>query len=500
MKITPIIKLDINSEKSPIFIRLRDNYEGKDYQSIISIGKEVEPKYFNNGSISSRSSDFHEINNEIALISSELNLILSELKRDGKIPLPNLVKHRYLEKIKQKKFDTPKIKSFWSLYKEWEETKKGLSRGYTKTLITLKNRLLDFENYRQIPISFEYVISSTQLFQSQFQNFLWDEKNLTNGYINKLLASLGSFLHYAYETGYVSKKPRFKTNQTPKQIEKPFLRTDEVLKLFNSDNFDYKSQENWEKLKKKKGEFSKHLYLIQQKLEGKKAKKFGGILIVTNWELVRYMHLWCCSVGCRFGDVEQFRVSDFTFDREKKSMNWIQQKTNKTNSVPINDISGYIFKKFSSGKSLSQPLFPPLSIQKFNKHLKLLLEELKFNRLIKKPKQRGANKIDTEPQPIHQLISSHSGRHAFITNSIELGTMDYKTIMSLSGHTTTSSFLGYVSVLETQREKVSNLYKLVSEDGDTDKELTKKLKKLTDNQKSTLLRLIDEFIVMNDNK
>ena len=78
--------------------------------------------------------------------------------------------------------------------------------------------------------------------------------------------------------------------------------------------------------------------------------------------------------------------------------------------------------------------------------------------------------------------------------------MDYKTIMSLSGHTTTSSFLGYVSVLETQREKVSNLYKLVSEDGDTDKELTKKLKKLTDNQKSTLLRLIDEFIVMNDNK
>ena len=158
MKITPIIKLDINSEKSPIFIRLRDNYEGKDYQSIISIGKEIEPKYFNNGSISSRSSDFHEITNEIALISSELNLILSELKRDGKIPLPNLVKHRYLEKIKQKKFDTPKIKSFWSLYKEWEETKKGLSRGYTKTLITLKNRLLDFENYRQIPISFEYII------------------------------------------------------------------------------------------------------------------------------------------------------------------------------------------------------------------------------------------------------------------------------------------------------------------------------------------------------
>ena len=182
-------------------------------------------------------------------------------------------------------------------------------------------------------------------------------------------------------------------------------------------------------------------------------------------------------------------------------MNWIQQKTNKSNSVPINDISGYIFTKFSSGKSLTQPLFPPLSIQKFNKHLKLLLEELKFNRLIKKPRQRGADKIDTERQPIHQLISSHSGRHAFITNSIELGTMDYKTIMSLSGHTTTSSFLGYVSVLETQREKVSNLYRLVSDnETNNDTELTKKLEKLTDKQKSTLLRLIDEFIDMNQSK
>ena len=248
-----------------------DNFDGKEYQSIIGIGYDLEPKYFKNGSISSRSSNYHEINEEINSTITELRLILIELKRENKIPLPNLVKHIYFEKIKQKKFDTPKIKSFWGAYKEWSGTKNGLSRGYIKTLITLGNRLKDFEDFRKIPISFEFITSSTQLFQSQFQNFLWENRKLTNGYINKLLASLGSFLHYGYEMGYIGKKPRFKINGTPKQLEKPFLRSDEVLRLFNSDKFDYKDEKNWNKLKSLKG-VKNHLYLIKEDLEGKNSK------------------------------------------------------------------------------------------------------------------------------------------------------------------------------------------------------------------------------------
>lgn len=169
-------------------------------------------------------------------------------------------------------------------------------------------------------------------------------------------------------------------------------------------------------------------------------------------------------------------------------MEWIQQKTNRRNSVPINDISGFIFRKFSRGKKLEQLLFPPLSIQKFNKHLKLVLEELNFNRTITKPRMRGSIMIDEKPQELHQLISSHSGRHSFITNTIELGTMDYKTIMSLSGHTTTSSFLGYVSVLEGQREKVSKLYQLeTSDEKDEEKRLVELYKKINDTDKKFLM-------------
>lgn len=84
MKITPILKLDKNSKKSPIFIRLRDRFNGKDFQSTINVGFSIEPKYFKDGSVSSRSGNYHEINEEITSIITELRIVLSELKREIK--------------------------------------------------------------------------------------------------------------------------------------------------------------------------------------------------------------------------------------------------------------------------------------------------------------------------------------------------------------------------------------------------------------------------------
>lgn len=492
MKITPYLKKS-KSKSHELYIRLRDQYEGKDYQSVIGLGYVIDPKHFKGGSVSSRHPDYLLINEELNTVISDLRRILVEVKSDGKIPLPSLVKHLYEEEIRKRKFDTIKIVPFWKAFEEWRETKKGLSRGYTKTLLTLGNRMREFEKKSRVPITFNYITTSTQLFQSHFQNYLWDDRGLTNGYINKLFNSLSSFLHYSHEMGYISKKPRFKVQGTPKLLEKPFLRSDEVIKLFNSDQFDYKTKENWEKLQKNK-KVKNHLYLIRQELKGKNSKKWGGELVITNWELIRFIHLWCCSVGCRFGDVEHFKVSDFTFDRENKHMEWIQQKTKRRNSVPINDISGFIFTKFSRGKKLDQNLFPRISIQKFNKSIKYLLEELKFNRELTIPRQRGSILVDNKPQPLYNLISSHSGRHSFITNTIELGTMDYKTIMSLSGHTTTSSFLGYVSVLENQRIKARDLYKLEKQDtNDVNEELLNKFNKLGSQNKVMILNLIDQL-------
>ena len=74
MKISPYLKKISNSKEYPIYIRLRDTFDGKEYQSIISVGFEVEPKYFKNGSISSQLSNYHDINEQINSIITELTL------------------------------------------------------------------------------------------------------------------------------------------------------------------------------------------------------------------------------------------------------------------------------------------------------------------------------------------------------------------------------------------------------------------------------------------
>jgi len=166
------------------------------------------------------------------------------------------------------------------------------------------------------------------------------------------------------------------------------------------------------------------------------------------------------SVGCRYSDINHFKVRHFDFDSQIQTLTWVQQKTNKRVSVPVTDISGDIFRKYSSGKSVEQTLFPKYSQQKFNKHLKFLLKDMKFNRLVSHPKMRGSKVIDNEDRQLWELISSHSGRRSFIKNLIDLGNMDYKSIMKLSGHRSYSEFLKYVSVNKEDLQKGSQLYSL----------------------------------------
>lgn len=480
MKIT--LKLEKRNKDSegrvPIFIRLRDDNS----ETSINSGVSVDEKNFKNGVLKSKVDNYTSKTRILNSSISEIESIISFIKEDGKEPNPPLIKKLYLEKRESKKFDTPKPnKTFWKSFEEWVNTKRGKSRGYTKTLITLENRLRDFESERKIPITFDYVVSKTIIFQSEFENFLWESKKLSNNYINKLYGNLSSFLFFSFQLGYINRKPKINLLSELDIDEKIYLRTDEVIKLFNSIKWDYTEGKDYSK--------NPHIYIVEQKLLGVRGDEFGEILKLTNWEVVKDIFLFLNSVGCRYSDIPFFKVNDFNFDRDTQIIEWIQQKTDKTNRVPLNDISGFVFKKYSSGKKLQQNLFPTLSIQKFNKHLKLLLKDIKFNRLVTKPKKVGSEVINTEEVKLWEVISSHSGKRGFVKNLIDLGTMDYQTIMKLSSHRTFSQFSKYVSVINEDLLKSRKLYSLVDDtkEKSVDDKMMKEFKKLSEEQKKMIL-------------
>jgi integrase len=440
----------------PIYIRLRNkNLIGKWEDVSIKTGVSILHKYFSNGLIKTKTPNYTLKQNIVNSLLSDIEKIISEDKKNGFEPNPKRVKQQLENRLKEKTVITPKVNiSFWESYDEWYNTKRGKSRGYLKTIITLKNRLKDFEKHRKTRLTFDELVFRTKIFQSNFENFLWDTKGLSNSYINKLYGNLSSFLFHSHQLGYISRKPKIDTLQEVEIDEKIYLRTDEVVKLFNSTKWDY-DEKGIDKLSK-----NKHIYIIEEDLLGKRKDEFGGVSKITNWELIKDLTLFSVSVGCRYSDIPFFKVNDFNFDRKTQLIEWIVQKTDRVNRVPLNDVSGFIFQKYSSGKSLKQNLFPKLSIQKYNKHLKLLLEDLRFNRLVSKPKRVGSKVLNTEEVKLYEVYSSHSNRRSFVKNMIDLGTMDYSTIMKLSGHKTFSQFSKYVSVINEDLLKSKNLYKV----------------------------------------
>lgn len=480
--------------ESPLYVRIRSKKSnGKYSESSISIGINISENHFNKGSITSKTPNYTDKQRIINSVLDLVERIIGESKEEGIEPTPQYIKIQY-EKRKELKqikteVETPKMiddHSFWKVWEEYWKTKKNTSYGYRKTITTTKNHLKDFEKYSKRTISFDYIILKTIVFQGELNDYLWNQKNHSNSYVNKHYDNLSGFLYFSHQMGYIKRKPKLKVEQELEKDEKIYLNTEEIIKLFNWRKFDYELKKEKELLE------NKHIRIIEQSLEGTNSKKFGGVLKVTNWELVKYIFLFQNCIGCRIGDIPHFKVSNMNFDKKSQLLSWTQQKTDKRVQVPLNDMGGFIFKKFSSGKSRSQTLFPSVSQSKFNKQLKNLCEESGFlNRLVSNPKRVGSEVINTKEKPLWELISSHGGRRGFVKNSIDLGKMDYRTIMKLSGHKTFSEFSKYISVTSEDVLKIQDLYKVDNKTkSDKGEYLVNGFNKLTDDEQKILLGVL----------
>lgn len=447
----------------------------------------VKPKDFKNGSIKVSHPNYNTLTKNLNLIRKDLDNIITDLIEEDEVLTPKRVKLRYSELIENRDEDITELLDFWKGYEEYLEIKKLKSYGYLKTLRTLENHLRNFEVYKNRRITYEWICKKTLLFQTEFNDYLWNKRKLSNSYVNKIYDNLSGFLYYSHQSGYIKIKPKLKLEKTYEVDEKIYLQTEEVIKLFNSEKWNYSEKKENELLNKE------NIIIVEDKLLGKNSKKYGGVLKVTNWELVKDIFCWLNSTGMRIGDVKIIRVSDMNFNRKTQLISWNQSKTKKSVSVPLNDISGYIFTKYSRGKSLEQHLFPMISQQKFNKQLKNLLKDLRFNRKVSKPMLRGSKVVNDKPQYLHQLISSHSGRRGFIKNSIDMGNMDYSTIMKLSGHKTFSEFSKYISVTQKDVLKSRGLYSLEPNKNDMDSKLSNMFKKLSEEDRRMIYGLTESL-------
>lgn len=132
-------------------------------------------------------------------------------------------------------------------------------------------------------------------------------------------------------------------------------------------------------------------------------------------------------IGC----FTALRYSDYSTLTNQNMINgFIVKRTKKTNvdvKVPAHDYVKEIFEKYGGDIPCR------LSIQHFNKYLKLVMREIGLDDKITYSYTRGG-KLQTVTKEKWELISSHTARRSAATNMYLTGRMKTLEIMRLTGH------------------------------------------------------------------
>lgn len=288
------------------------------------------------------------------------------------------------------------------------------SKESLKKIVTTLHKLKDYETLYNCKLCFSDIDMN---FYNNFKRYFSSKKYSLN-----FFGSIIRLIRYFFSC---AKDLKLHDLSLPKAFHGPaaesdtiFLTTDELLALHNLViNED----------------------IILDKLDTKAINVFGNIerMIIS---------LNDCKDRFLIGSFTGFRFSDYSLISSLKSSdNYISKRSFKTNIQTIIPMHQVIKEILISRNNI---LPAPISNQKLNKQLKVLGKLAGFTDLIEITTvlTSGKSKILYNK---YDLITTHTARRSFCTNAYLAG-LDILSIMSFSGHKTTTSFLKYIKASQTQ--------------------------------------------------
>jgi integrase len=407
--------------------------------------------------------DYKEKNNILKQKERELKNIIFKLEsRDEVEPLPTLVKGVIRQKRVDRRRKTYSKVHFLYLFSEFEKyVTENYKPSYKRTILTQVKYIKEFSENYELKENISLITDDIdEDFIRKFVFWCYENQNLQPSVLKKRLRGFTNFREWMER---VKKQPISLT--IPKNIIREGkskvinLERDEIKKIYEFHEFNYESDKYHKYLKKEELQFG----FEEDSRTNIKSDELKN-RTYTNYEIIKDMLLFLCSVGCRFGDMLNMRLDNFRFykgengkeDRTRGSWEFRMEKVPGRGEVivPSNRISFSIWKKYGSGKKREDYLFPrtkygnPISNQKFNKHIKEICKIIGIDELVQKPR------FDINGKPIKgtdirvekwELISSHIGRRSFIYEQIQLGRTQ-REIMLMSGHTSSKVFNSYYDV------------------------------------------------------
>ena len=338
--------------------------------------------------------NFHiEFNKELDEYENKVKLVFRYALLNN-IPLS---KDFILSKLDSDSFNTNNISpDFLTSFHEFIETNRNIKAiGTTKKYVSTLNFIRDFENETNYRITFD---SLEIEFYENFRDYAFEKRNTLNNYFGKIIAGIKTFMNWSFERGYHNNLEYKKFKVIQNDIEVIYLTKDELMELYN---FSFKSK---------------------------------------RLEHVRDFYCFGCFTGLRFSDIKQLRRSNVFEDYIKLN---IQKTKTIDHIIPLNKFAKAILERYK--ETLYEPL-PTISGQKFNQYIKECCKMVGIDTPTNITRYIGNKRID-EVQPKYELITSHTARKTFVTNSLVLG-MKEMVVKNITGHKDDKSFRKYVEIAE----------------------------------------------------
>jgi len=152
-------------------------------------------------------------------------------------------------------------------------------------------------------------------------------------------------------------------------------------------------------------------------------------------ERIRDLFVVGCLTALRYSDYSTLEKNNFRDGFIVK----ITKKTKKKVTIPIHPYVQEIYEKYDGNIATG------LSIQHFNRYMKMICKKIGFDELIKFTYIVGGKAVE-DCKPKWELISSHTARRSAATNLYLTGRFKAYEIMFLTGHTTERSFFRYIKI------------------------------------------------------
>lgn len=260
----------------------------------------------------------------------------------------------------------------------------------------LKRHLLEFQEFRSIPISFKSIDYSfyrefIDYLAAHSQRRLNGPKGLTNNTIGKQIKNLKAFIN---------------DRVTRKLIDPIDISSFKVVQ-----------------------EEVDHIYLSQKEIDRIAQVECDN----KELEKIRDFFIIGCYTGLRFSDIIRLKPQYF----QDGMIQLRQKKTEGKIVVPLRKAVLKVLEKYNY-------YAPSVSSFEFNKQIKKLGEKALINEKIEVIKKKGNTKIVSTYEKFN-LISSHTCRRSFCTNAYLEG-IDVQLIMKISGHKTERAFKRYLKL------------------------------------------------------